>query len=534
MADTKALVDSGATDCFMSEDFVRRMKLGRRPLQKPRKIWNIDNTANHDGPITHYVDLDIQTNGTRKILRFLVTNIGHENIILGYPWMAVFEPQFTWKNGVIHEQALPIIIRSVNPSQIIGDQIIARAQTKESRIQATTSTELAIKAQQYTKKVEVPQEYQEFAKVFSEEESKRYPPKRAWDHAIEFKKDAPEAIDCKVYPMNRIEDEAVQKFLTDELEKGYIRESKSPYASSFFFVRKKDGKLRPVQDYRKINAVTIRNQYPLPLIADLIRDLSNAYIYTKLDVRWGYNNVRIREGDEHKAAFKTRYGLFEPTVMYFGLTNSPATFQTMMNFIYRDVILKHEPLGTTIRIYMDDIGIATRTNLTDHHRAVHDVLRVAQLHDLYFKPKKCLFDSPSMDYLGVILEKGVTRMDPAKIAGVDTWPVPTTPTEVRKVLGFFNFYRPFIEGFALIARPLHKLTRKDYEWRWGKEEQEAFDTLKGRITSEPVLAHTALDDQFELEVDASGYAVGAVLLQRKEDGKKHPIGYYSATLNEAQ
>ncbi len=363
-------------------------------------------------------------------MRFLITNIGNEDIILGYPWMAVFEPQFSWKNGTINRQALPIIIRSVNPLRIIGDQIIAQAQTENRQVRATTSTELAIQAQQYTKKVEVPREYHKFVKVFSEEESKRYPPKRAWDHVIEFKKDAPEAIDCKVYPMNQIEDEAVQKFINDELEKGYIRESKSPYASSFFFVCKKDGKLCPVQDYQKINAITIRNQYPLPLISDLIRDLSNAHIYTKLDVRWGYNNVRIREGDEHKAAFKTRYGLFEPTVMYFGLTNSPATFQTMMNFIYRDVILKHEPLGTTIRIYMDDISIATCTNLADHHRTVHNVLQVALLHNLYFKPEKCLFDSPSMDYLGVILEKGVTRMDPAKIAGVDTWPVPTTPTEV--------------------------------------------------------------------------------------------------------
>ncbi len=258
--------------------------------------------------------------------------------------------------------------------------------------------------------------------------------------------------------MNWIEDEAVQKFLSDELEKGYIRESKSPYASSFFFVRKKDGKLRPVQDYRKINAITIQNQYPLPLIVDLIRDLSNVHIYTKLDIRWGYNNVRIREGDEKKAVFKTRYGLFEPTVMYFGLTNSPATFQTMMNFINRDVILKHEPLGTTICVYMDDIGIATRTNLDDHRRAVHDVLKVAQLYDLYFKPEKCLFHSSSMDYLGVILEKGVTRMDPTKIVGIDTWPVPKNATEVWKVLRFFNFYRPFIKDFAFIARPLHKLT----------------------------------------------------------------------------
>jgi len=159
--------------------------------------------------------------------------------------------------------------------------------------------------QQYTKKVAVPGIYHQFAKILSKEESKRYPPKRAWDHAIEFKKDAPEAIDCKVYPMNRIEDKAVQKFLWDKLEKGYIRESKLPFASSFFFMRKKDGKLRPVQDYWKINVITICNQYPLPLIADLIQDLSNAHIYMKLDVHWGYNNVRIRDSDEQKAAFKT-------------------------------------------------------------------------------------------------------------------------------------------------------------------------------------------------------------------------------------
>src|SRR6266702_4798025 len=248
------------------------MKLGKRPLQKPRKIWNIDNMANQARKITHYITLDIQTGGIQKQIQFLVTNIGNEDIILGYPWMAAFEPQFTWKNGVIHEKELPIILQSVNPFIPGRDLIIARMKEPNDncRMRATTSTELAIKAQQYTKKVEVPAEYQQFAKVFSEEESKRYPLKRAWDHAIEFKKDTPEAVDCKVYPMNRIEDEAVRKFLHDELKKGYIRESKLPYASSFFFVRKKDGKMRLVQDYRKINAITIQNQYTLPLIVDLI------------------------------------------------------------------------------------------------------------------------------------------------------------------------------------------------------------------------------------------------------------------------
>src|SRR6266581_922761 len=155
------------------------MKLGKRPLQRPRKIWNIDNTANQARKITHYITLDIQTRGIRKTIQFLVTNIRNEDIILGYPWMAAFEPKFTWKNGVINEKELPIIIQSVNPSIPGQDPIIARIQGNEDnhRLQATTSTKLAIKAQQYTKKVEVPADYQHFHKVFSEEESKRYPPK---------------------------------------------------------------------------------------------------------------------------------------------------------------------------------------------------------------------------------------------------------------------------------------------------------------------------------------------------------------------
>ena len=256
---------------------------------------------------------------------------------------------------------------------------------------------------------------------------------------IEFKKGTPDAIDCKVYSMSRTEDEALKEFLEEQLTKGYICPSKSPYASSFFFITKKDGKLRPVQDYRRINDCTIRNQYPLPLISDLITDLQGTHIYTKLDIRWGYNNVRIREGDEHKATFKTRYGLYEPTVMFFGLTNSPATFQTMMNHIFRPIIAKHELLGTSICVYMDDIAIAMRTNDADHTAAVHDVLSLAAKHDLYFKPKKCIFHASRIDYLGVILEKGVTRMDPVKISAIKDWPVPNKVKDVHSFLGFAIF-----------------------------------------------------------------------------------------------
>jgi hypothetical protein len=220
--------------------------------------------------------------------------------------------------------------------------------------------------------------------------------------------------------------------------------------------------------------------------------------------------------------------------MFFGLKNSPATFQNMMNYEYRDTIDFWNARGTAIRIYMDNIAIATSTNMDDHIKAVTAVFEVAERLDLYFKPEKCTFHAPRMDYLGVILEKGITRMDPVKIAGIKNWPTPTKVKDIRSFLGFCNFYRPFIRGFAHIARPLNELTRKDAEWLWTERCQKAFNELRDRVTSEPVLAHPELDKQFELEVDASGFAVGAVLLQRKEDGKRHPIAYFSKTLNEAQ
>jgi hypothetical protein len=190
--------------------------------------------------------------------------------------------------------------------------------------------------------------------------------------------------------------------------------------------------------------------------------------------------------------------------------------------------------GTAIRIYMDDIAIATSTNLEDHIKAVSAVFEVAERLDLYFKPEKCTFHTPRMDYLGVILEKGIMHMDPVKIVGIKNWPTPTKVKDIRSFLGFCNFYRPFIRGFAHIARPLNELTQKDAEWLWTERSQKVFDELRNRVTSKPVLAHPELDKQFELEVDASGFAVGAVLLQKKEDGKRHPIAYFSKTLNEAQ
>ena len=356
--------------------------------------------------MTHYIDLLVETAGRKKEMRFLVSDVGREDVILGYPWLATFEPKFSWAHGTIDVKNLPIVLRSVNP--IEERATIARItkegvdyQLAEECGARGASTDLAIKAHNEQKKTVIPPEYKRFAAVFSDEESQRFPPSWPWDHAIELKPDAPSHLRCKVYLMTRDEDEALDKFIDDQLLKGYIEPSKSPYASPFFFVKKKDGKLRPVQDYRALNSWTVKNQYPLPLIPVLIRDLGGAFIYSKLDVRWGYNNIHIRVGDEWKAAFKTKRGLHQPKVMFFGMSNSPPTFQGFMDNIYYATIAKHKARGTFIRIYMDDIGIATKVpSLQAHINAVSDVLQVVQEHSLYFKPEKCIFHGPQHGILG--------------------------------------------------------------------------------------------------------------------------------------
>jgi hypothetical protein len=295
MADKKALVDSGATDNFMHPAFAKRMGLGLQKLPNPKKIYNIDNTSNRSGMITHYLDLNVCTCGIHKEMRFLVTDIGHEEILLGYPWLATFEPKFNWRSAVIDEQVLPIIISSINPWKPQTQPTIAATlseSTKNSIVRQLdaectirgVATNLAIQAREQQTDTTLPEEYQEFARLFNDEAANRFPPEREWDHAIDLKPGAPDALDCKVYPMTRDEDTALEKFLDEMVGKGYIRPSKPPYASPFFFVKKKDGKLRPVQDYRRLNSHMVRNQYPLPLIAQLISDLSSAHIFSKVDV----------------------------------------------------------------------------------------------------------------------------------------------------------------------------------------------------------------------------------------------------------
>ncbi|KAJ2998828.1 hypothetical protein NUW54_g6994 [Trametes sanguinea] len=307
----------------------------------------------------------------------------------------------------------------------------------------------------------VPEHYRDFRDVFDEATFSTLPEHRPWDHAIELLPDA-KPYCGKIYPMSLDEQKALDDFLEENLRTGRIRPSKSPWGAPFFFVKKKDGKLRPVQDYRKLNEMTKKNKYPLPLMTELIDRLKGAKYYTKLDIRWGYNNVRMKEGDEEKAAFITNRGLYEPLVMFFGLTNSPATFQMMMNDLFRALVLAGK-----VVVYLDDIIIFTN-DLEEHRKIVRQVLQILRENHLSCKPEKCEFETQQTEYLGHIISPGKVQMDPGKVAGVTEWPVPRCKRDLQAFLGFANFYRRFIKDFAKIATPLNRLTGLA-EWTWGQD-----------------------------------------------------------------
>ena len=310
------MVDSSATALFINKRFVKQNNMKMHPLRNPIVLYNIDGSINKAGSLTDFVRLTLTIGSHTDTHDFLVTDLGPENLILGLPWLKKVNPVIDWESGEMELPSSPEEPNSTPTSpfkQISANRATRRAWIKAGIIEDssdelwmcagfTLSTELAAKANESKAKQTfeemVPEEYRKYTKVFSEVESQRLPEHQPWDHTIDLKEGAPETLKSKVYPMPINEQEALNQFLDENLAKGYIVPSKSPMASPVFFVKKKDGKLRLIQDYRKLNDITVKNRYPLPLASDIVNKLKGAKIFTKFDVRWGYHNVRIKEGDE--------------------------------------------------------------------------------------------------------------------------------------------------------------------------------------------------------------------------------------------
>src|SRR6516165_5176268 len=346
----------------------------------------------------------------------------------------------------------------------------------------------------------------EFPDVFPEE-LPGLPPEREIDFEIVLEPGtAP--ISKAPYRMAPAELKELKEQLQELLIKQFIRPSVSPGGAPVLFVRKKDGSLRLCIDYRELNRVTVKNKYPLPRIDDLFDQLKGAQYFSKIDLRSGYHQLRIKVDNIPKTAFRTRYGHYEFLVMPFGLTNAPAAFMELMNRVFRDYLDKF------VVVFIDDILIYSRSK-EEHATHLRMTLGILTKEQLYAKLSKCEFWLESVAFLGHIISKEGVSVDPKKIEAIVDWPRPTNVTEVRSFLGLAGYYRRFVENFSTIAVPLTRLTQKRVKFEWNEDCERSFQELKQRLVSAPILTLPSGLDGFVVYSDASKNGLGCVLMQNE-------------------
>jgi transposase InsO family protein len=597
----RALIDNGAQLNLISQRVVRELDMEGLDLPKPTaKYLNDQRLQIHKAHDLKLSVVDEIGKWKRKSQRFWGADIGGYDLILGWDWLEAMDPlisftrgTFMWNEkrsdekmsrekkdlflaaiengevGIMMEDGTTIgaaldegenpldyvDVETAKPVRIPWETYAAR----NSRDQDPTCTptdepwyvgaiaqyDQWLKATQAptTETEGLPKVYQEYADVFSEEGAAILARHGVQDHAIDLE---PHTMPPQLGLYNLSQDELriLREYLDAALKKGWIRHSKSPSAAPILFVPKKDGAHRLCVDYRGLNKITIKNRYPLPLISELLDRLGHAKIFSKLDLRDAYHRLRIKEGDEWKTAFKTRYGLFEYMVMPFGLANAPATFQAYI----------HKALGHLVDsiciVYLDDILIYSK-NEEEHVKHVKMVLQRLRDYALFAKPSKCTFHTEEVEFLGFVVTTDGVTMDAKRVRSIREWPAPTTHREVQVFLGFANFYRRFVWNYSALARPLNKLlaggevdkSKKKNRvirgpFKWGPAEQESFDALRNAFTSAPLLRHFDPALPIMVITDASDAAQGGILLQPSEEDPTqkhwHPVAYHSKSFTQPE
>ena len=422
-----------------------------------------------------------------------------------------------FRRTLMQPDTKPFITSLYEINRIIEEKEVEAIQEDAARDELTNEELIAQK---------LPRQYSEYTDVFSKAASDILAPHREYDLKIELEKD----YDLRFSPLYQHTAEELQtckQYLVENLSKGFIKPSQSPFAAPILFARKANGSLRFCVDYRKLNAATRKDCYPLPLLDETLARISKAKVFTKLDVRQAFHRVCIDPASEDLTTFRTRYRCYKYKVVPFGLTNGPATYQRYMN----DVLFSY--LDDFCTAYLDDILIYSSNEL-EHEEHVRKVLERLRKAGLQADIKKSEFSVRRTKYLGFIISTNGIETDPEKTAVIDQWEPPKSVKGVQSFLGFCNFYRRFIKDYGRIARPLNRLTRIDQPFVFDTSCKQAFKELKRRLVAAPLLCHFNHALLSRLETDASDGVVAGVLSQKQLDGEWHPVAYYSKTMVEAE
>jgi len=507
----RGLFDSGSTHSFVSTQFAHKLRWQMSQEECEFRIATPLGKVTQVGRIQKGVQLRLA--GQSLPIDLIWIPMEDFDIILGMDWLVRHDATIHCKQHRIsvakpgqqrwfipgHKKAATSATRLQNRGGAADYLIVMNAVTSQENKSTLSEVEVV----------------RNFDDVFPEEFG--LPPPRDTEFTIELMPGVGPQSKAP-YRMAPAELKELKVQLEELLGKGFIRPSVSPWGAPVLFVKKKDGSMRLCVDYRMLNQVTIKNRYPLPRIDDLFDQLQGAAVFSKIDLRTGYHQLRIREGDIAKTAFRSRYGHYEFTVMPFGLTNAPAAFMGLMNQVF------HQQLDKFVIVFVDDILIYSKDHQT-HGEHLQEVLHILRRNKLYGKFSKCEFWLEKVAFLGHIITKEGIEVDPAKVEAVSSWTQPKTVTEIRSFLGLAGYYRRFIKDFSKIATPLTQLTRKGVPFVWNEQCEQSFGKLKEALTSAPVLTLPSGKGGYEVYCDASGCGLGCVLMQRG-----HVIAYASRQL----
>lgn len=536
------LVDSGATNNFLSKQFASKNAL-ETDMNAGQVVYADGRTTDQVAKLSKPVHLRV--GGHSEQVQFTVADLqnGFDGI-LGMPWLMAHEPAMKWKKRemVIKFGQRRVCLKAstcgnleVKKTTARIAHVTQRQMKRDLHTKGTQALLFVIRERKVCNEVStikgpVPADVacilNEFQDVLVRELPPGLPPVRATDHQVELLPGEHRPPYRPIYKMSPVEMEEARTQIEELLAKGRICPSRSPYGAPILFAKMKNRQLRMCIDYRALNDITKKNQFPIPRIDEMLEKLRGARYFSKLDLVLGYHQIRVAPADVEKTAFNTCYGHYKWLVMLFGMTNAPATFQTLMNEVFGDL------LDRGVLVYLDDILIYANS-CQQHLKLLKEVLMRLRKFKLYAQVAKCTFLQPTTEYLGhLILEEGI-QMDPEKVRVVVEWPTPRGIRDVQSFIGLASYYRKFVIGFARITAPLTELFKSGRDWSWAEEQQNAFDMLKKAMSMAPVLAHPDPDQTFVVAADASYYAVGAVLQQDLGEGVQ-PIAYFSRKLKDAE